>query len=95
MNHENATIEPSVKEPTHSGDWDIPKREFLKSLGLLEDKCVTDCDPIARTVTFSDGRTRQATEIFTRVMGYHRQVSQFNIGKRQEHADRKHFVEPK
>lgn len=79
----------------NSGSWDIPKREFLKSLGLLEDKCVIDCDPIARTVAFSDGRVRQSTEIFTRVMGYHRPVSQFNHGKKQEHRDRKHFVEPK
>jgi len=36
---------------------------------------------------------RQPCEVFTRVMGYHRPVQYFNIGKKQEHADRKHFRE--
>jgi hypothetical protein len=26
-------------------------------------------------------------------MGYHRPVSQFNIGKRAEHRERRHFTE--
>ena len=38
---------------------------------------------------------RQRVEVFTRVMGYHRPVSYFNIGKKQEHKDRKMFNEPK
>ncbi|MFV0252592.1 MAG: ribonucleoside triphosphate reductase [Beutenbergiaceae bacterium] len=33
-------------------------------------------------------------EVWTRVMGYHRPVSSFNIGKKGEHAERTHFVEP-
>jgi ribonucleoside-triphosphate reductase len=33
-------------------------------------------------------------EVWTRVMGYHRPVSSFNIGKKGEHAERQHFVEP-
>jgi anaerobic ribonucleoside-triphosphate reductase len=33
-------------------------------------------------------------EIWTRVMGYHRPVASFNIGKKGEHAERTHFVEP-
>ncbi len=37
---------------------------------------------------------RQRCEIWTRVMGYHRPVSSFNLGKQSEHAERKHFVEP-
>jgi len=36
---------------------------------------------------------RQPCEIWTRVMGYHRPVSQFNIGKRQEHQERRPFRE--
>lgn len=36
---------------------------------------------------------RQPCEIWTRVMGYHRPVSQFNIGKQSEHRDRRHFRE--
>ncbi len=34
-----------------------------------------------------------ATEVWTRVMGYHRPVSQFNKGKKSEHAERAFFVE--
>lgn len=36
---------------------------------------------------------RTRCEIWTRVMGYHRPVSNFNIGKKAEHMNRKHFVE--
>ena len=38
---------------------------------------------------------RTRCEVWTRVMGYHRPVSQFNIGKQAEHKTRKHFVEEK
>jgi hypothetical protein len=31
--------------------------------------------------------------VWTRVMGYHRPVSHFNIGKKAEHYSRKHFEE--
>lgn len=37
---------------------------------------------------------RQRCEVWTRVMGYHRPVSEFNPGKKGEHYERKHFVEP-
>ncbi|ADG75653.1 anaerobic ribonucleoside-triphosphate reductase [Cellulomonas flavigena DSM 20109] len=33
-------------------------------------------------------------EVWTRVMGYHRPVSSFNIGKKGEHTERTPFVEP-
>ena len=36
---------------------------------------------------------RQRCEIWTRVMGYHRPVSQFNAGKQSEHKERQHFIE--
>ncbi|WRS30875.1 ribonucleoside triphosphate reductase [Actinomycetaceae bacterium MB13-C1-2] len=35
----------------------------------------------------------QTCEVWTRVMGYFRPVSQFNIGKKGEHAERLHFTE--
>jgi anaerobic ribonucleoside-triphosphate reductase len=35
-----------------------------------------------------------ACEVWTRVMGYHRPVSSFNIGKKGEHAERAMFREP-
>jgi Anaerobic ribonucleoside-triphosphate reductase len=34
---------------------------------------------------------RTPCEIWTRVMGYHRPVSAWNPGKRQEHRDRRQF----
>lgn len=36
---------------------------------------------------------RQPCEVWTRVMGYHRPVSQFNPGKQSEHSERLHFRE--
>lgn len=36
---------------------------------------------------------RQACEIWTRVMGYHRPVASFNIGKKGEFRERKYFEE--
>ncbi len=38
---------------------------------------------------------RQRCEVWTRVMGYHRPVASFNIGKRGEFEERKCFVEPR
>lgn len=40
-----------------------------------------------------DDSERQACEVWTRVMGYHRPVSAFNRGKKSEHKERKHFKE--
>ena len=36
---------------------------------------------------------RQKCIVYTRVMGYHRPVESFNIGKTGEHKQRKQFVE--
>ena len=44
------------------------------------------------TITLRDDE-RQACEIWTRVMGYHRPMSSFNIGKKGEFHERKYFVE--
>jgi hypothetical protein len=38
-------------------------------------------------------KKRTRCEIYTRVMGYFRPISQFNTGKKSEHYSRKHFVE--
>jgi anaerobic ribonucleoside-triphosphate reductase len=35
---------------------------------------------------------RQPCEVWTRVMGYHRPVASFNIGKQGEHNERRFFV---
>ncbi|MCK9272862.1 anaerobic ribonucleoside-triphosphate reductase [Candidatus Gracilibacteria bacterium] len=38
---------------------------------------------------------RQKCEVYTRVMGYHRPVSQFNTGKKSEYYSRTYFTEGK
>ena len=45
-----------------------------------------------RSVVLSD-EERQRCEVWTRVMGYHRPVSQYNPGKKSEHKERRHFTE--
>ncbi len=36
---------------------------------------------------------RQRCEVWTRVMGYHRPYSSFNIGKKGEFKERRYFIE--
>jgi anaerobic ribonucleoside-triphosphate reductase len=36
---------------------------------------------------------RTRCEVWTRVMGYHRPVQNFNVGKKAEHYSRQHFAE--
>jgi Anaerobic ribonucleoside-triphosphate reductase len=36
---------------------------------------------------------RQRCEVWTRVMGYHRPMASFNVGKKGEFAERRYFVE--
>lgn len=43
-------------------------------------------------VTLTDDE-RQPCEVWTRVMGYHRPVASFNIGKKGEHHERRFFRE--
>lgn len=43
-------------------------------------------------VTLTDDE-RQRCEVWTRVMGYHRPVASFNIGKKGEHFERCYFDE--
>ncbi|MCF7846413.1 MAG: anaerobic ribonucleoside-triphosphate reductase [Candidatus Peribacteraceae bacterium] len=47
----------------------------------------------AKTATAQKQRTR--CEVWTRVMGYHRPVQNFNVGKKSEHYSRRHFSEGK
>lgn len=65
--------------------------QFLKTKGFSQDKTVVDCDPDKQTITFSDGRVRTATEIWSRAMGYFRPVEFWNTGKQAEHRERVYF----
>ena len=40
-----------------------------------------------------DDSERQPCEVWSRVMGYHRPIASWNIGKQCEHADRTFFTE--
>lgn len=40
-----------------------------------------------------DDAERQPCEVWTRVMGYHRPVASFNVGKKGEHHERRFFRE--
>ncbi|WP_457597097.1 anaerobic ribonucleoside-triphosphate reductase [Hydrogenimonas sp.] len=40
-----------------------------------------------------EAHRRTRCVVYTRVMGYHRPVESFNIGKKGEHRQRKPFVE--
>ena len=42
-----------------------------------------------------DDNERTRTEVWSRVMGYHRPVSEFNRGKKEEFYERKCFTEEK
>ncbi len=49
-------------------------------------------EPSRETIELRE-EERQPCEVWTRVMGYHRPVSEFNLGKKAEHAERLHFQE--
>ncbi len=54
----------------------------------------TESAPVvsAPVIALTDSE-RQPCEVWTRVMGYHRPVSSFNIGKKGEHQERRFFEE--
>jgi anaerobic ribonucleoside-triphosphate reductase len=53
---------------------------------------MTRTDYLEQPVVLNDA-DRQRCEIWTRVMGYHRPVSSFNIGKKGEFYERTFFEE--
>jgi len=57
----------------------------------LNNKKTPDMNTQQQIPLRDEDRTR--CEIWTRVMGYHRPVSQFNRGKQSEHRERLHFRE--
>ncbi|MDD3066428.1 MAG: anaerobic ribonucleoside-triphosphate reductase [Candidatus Gracilibacteria bacterium] len=51
----------------------------------------TTSKPLTQEELLQAKRTR--CEVWTRVMGYHRPVDNFNVGKKAEHYSRHHFSE--
>ena len=54
----------------------------------------SECSPVNVHALLSN-EERQPCEIWTRVMGYHRPVSSFNVGKKGEFYERKYYVADK
>jgi anaerobic ribonucleoside-triphosphate reductase len=53
---------------------------------------MSDAKSLHCEITLNDSE-RQPCEVWTRVMGYHRPVASFNIGKKGEHYERCFFHE--
>jgi len=53
----------------------------------------TICQETRRMEIVLTDEERQPCEVWTRVMGYHRPVASFNIGKKGEHRERRFFRE--
>ena len=53
----------------------------------------TLADPIVDPAAVLREDERQRCEVWTRVMGYHRPVASFNVGKKGEHRERRFFHE--
>jgi hypothetical protein len=53
---------------------------------------MTEVPHLSEPITLADDE-RQRCEVWTRVMGYHRPVASFNIGKKGEHRERRFFCE--
>ncbi len=53
---------------------------------------MTETVHLSDPLTLTDAE-RQRCEVWTRVMGYHRPVASFNIGKKGEHCERRFFHE--
>lgn len=69
------------------------EKAVLKNNGISED----DVEGVTTSyvIKMKDGTEHQLCEIYSRVMGYYRPMSEYNVGKRQEHADRVLFSNDK
>lgn len=63
----------------------------MNALSTLETTALADVQDV-QDVQLLDCE-RQPCEVWTRVMGYHRPVASFNIGKQGEHYERQFFAE--
>ena len=66
-------------------------KQQLKTKELEAKQGLTDRAEILRALQ----NKRTNCTVWTRVMGYHRPVETFNIGKTQEHKEREYFKESK
>lgn len=71
------------------------QRAVLKTHGIIDPGAhgIVAFDEPSGLLTFADGDVKRICDVYSRVMGYHRPVSAYNKGKRQEHMDRTFFQE--
>lgn len=76
---------------------DNVKTMLLRNKGIDDDEIVKidSFDETTGIVVYKDGRQRQTTDVFLRIMGYLRRIEDANIGKRQEMKDRVYFNQKK
>ena len=67
-------------------------RRLTQSRRRIAMNTMTEAKHLDATITLTDDE-RQRCEVWTRVMGYHRPVASFNIGKKGEHCERRFFRE--
>lgn len=76
---------------------DEAKQHWLRVQDLGGNPDILDCDPLTHRVLYkmegSEPIWRQVAEVWTRVMGYHRPSTSFNIGKKGEFSERTYFKE--
>ena len=75
----------------------MPLNEYqsyiLSQHGALSDDVQNfNDDNTSMEITYKDGSKKTLCSIFSRCMGYHRPVSDWNIGKKQEFASRKTYI---
>lgn len=69
------------------------EKAVLKNNGINEDE--VEGVTTEYVVTMKDGTKHQLCEVYSRVMGYLRPKSEYNVGKKQEHTDRVLFSNDK
>jgi hypothetical protein len=88
-----ASLNPGLRGAAKRGAGTRRRRHDLRNSRLEETmNSMTETQHLSDTVTLSADE-RQRCEVWTRVMGYHRPVASFNIGKKGEHVERRFFVE--
>ena len=72
-----------------------PEETHVLSQNGIDPNTVKSFDAQTGRVVMPDGSEHQLCQVITRVMGYHRPVTDWNKGKQAEHASRTFFTEEK
>lgn len=67
----------------------------IRKINSLNFKPEINMETATQPILVQKQQQRTKCLVYTRVMGYHRPVESFNIGKKGEHKQRTHFNEGK